>query len=306
MPNVLVLGFLLALSAHAEDVGVPAPPGELRGTLLDAGKKMPPVLIIAGSGPTDRDGNNKGGLHSDTYRKLAEDLASKGISSLRYDKRGVGASASARIQQSDLRIRIYADDAARMAAELRKRMQARCVWLIGHSEGALLAELAAQKPDGICGLVLISGAGRKAGDVLQEQLAAMTEPDRDLAQAALAELAAGRLVPHPPSKPPGLFYPDIQPYLIDWMLLNPATLLASIRLPVLVLQGENDIQVSVEDARRLAVARPGAKLVVLPGVNHMLKSSSPDRIANLASYADPTLPLAPGVVDAIADFVQKR
>jgi pimeloyl-ACP methyl ester carboxylesterase len=308
MRLVPVLGLLAALSlpAWAEDVTVPAPPGELHGTLLKSGAKGPAVLIIAGSGPTDRDGNSTLGLSTNTYKMLAEGLAAKGISSLRYDKRGVGESRAAMVKQSDLRIQTYADDAGNMAAALRKQMAARCVWLLGHSEGALLAELVAQKPAGICGLVLISGAGQKIADVMRQQLSVMPEPARGKALAAIAELEAGRLVPDPPAQPLNLFYTEVQPYLISWMAADPAQLVSRIKLPVLILQGETDIQVSVTDAKALAAAKPDAKLALLPGVNHILKTAPADRNANMAAYADPNLPLAPGVVDTIAAFVQEH
>jgi hypothetical protein len=290
---------------HGEDVTAPAPPGELHGTLFKAGDRSPAVLIIAGSGPTDRDGNSPLGVRSDMYKMLAEGLAAKGISSLRYDKRGVGESRSAMTKQSELRVQTYADDAGVMAQALRRQTNTRCVWVLGHSEGALLAELAAQKPDGICGVILVSGSGRKIADVMREQLAVMPEPARGRALAAIAELEAGRLVSNPPAQPLNLFYTEVQPYLISWMAENPGQLLSRIKLPVLILQGDTDIQVSVADAKALAAAKPGAKLVILKGVNHLLKQAPADRAANMATYADPTLPLAPGVVDTIAAFVQE-
>lgn len=308
MRSVLVVSVLAAmtLSVRAQEITAPAPPGELHGTLRAAARNSPVILIIAGSGPTDRDGNSELGVHSDVYKMLAEGLAAKGISSLRYDKRGVGESRASMVKQSDLRIQTYADDAAAMAAALRKQANVRCVWMLGHSEGALLAELAAQKPDGICGLILVAGSGRRIADVMREQLSVMPEPARGKALAAIAELEAGRLVPNPPAQPLGLFYTEVQPYLISWMAADPARLLANTKLPVLIVQGDTDIQVPVADAKALAAAKPDAKLAVLAGVNHILKIAPADRNANMATYADPNLPLAPGVVDTIAAFVQEH
>jgi fermentation-respiration switch protein FrsA (DUF1100 family) len=114
------------------------------------------------------------------------------------------------------------------------------------------------------------------------------------------------LVPNPPAQPLGLFYTEVQPYLISWMAADPAQLLSRIKHPVLVLQGDTDIQVSVADAKALAAAKPDAKLAVLAGVNHILKIAPADRNANMATYADPGLKLAPGVVDTIAAFVQEH
>ena len=101
-----------------------------------------------------------------------------------------------------------------------------------------------------------------------------------------------------------LFAPQVQPFLMNLLSYDPAALVAKLRLPVLIVQGERDLQVSVADAERLAAADPAAKLVLLPDVNHVLKAvSSNERNVNFATYADPSLPLAPGVVDAVAGFV---
>jgi pimeloyl-ACP methyl ester carboxylesterase len=295
---------LTASSASAEDIVIPTTPGALHGTLLTAGASA--VLILAGSGPTDRDGNNTIGLHTDMYRMLAEGLAAKGIVSLRYDKRGVGESRGAMTAEADLRFQTYADDAVAMATALRKRTGAKCVWLLGHSEGALVAEVAAQKPDGICGLILVSGVGRKLGVLIRDQLQANPANPPELKSAAdgiLASLESGTTVSDVPPPLAALFRPSVQPYLISEISLDPPALLAATKLPVLVLQGETDMQTSVADAKLLAAARPGIALTVLPGVNHLLKIAPADRAANMATYSNPALPLAPGVVDKIAAFI---
>jgi len=141
---------------------------------------------------------------------------------------------------------------------------------------------------------------------MRQQLSVMPEPARGKALAAIAELEAGRLVPDPPPQPLGLFYTEIQPYLISWMAADPAQLLSKVTRPVLILQGGTDIQVSIADAKALAAAKPDAKLAVLAGVNHILKTAPAERNANMATYADPSLKLAPGVVDTIAAFVQEH
>ena len=263
----------------------------------------PVAVILAGSGPTDRNGDGPS-MHTDTYKMLAAGLAAQGVTSFRTDKRGVGESVSAAVSESDLRIQNYAADARAWADEARARTGAPCVWLIGHSEGALLAELTAQNPAGICGLVLISGAGRKAGDVLREQLGSLPEPLKAKAYDIIGQLEAGHTVAQVPPQLAALFRPSVQPYLISWLAIDPAALLGAQKLPVLILQGDTDIQVGVVDAKRLAAAKPDAKLVILPGVNHILKNAPADRAANIATYGDPTLPLSPGIVDTIAGFLK--
>jgi hypothetical protein len=246
--------------------------GMLAGTLLTPENSKAAVLILAGSGPTDRDGNSTLGIRAASYRLLAEGLAAHGIASLRVDKRGIGQSAAAMTAEADLRIGTYADDAKAWAAELRKQTGLRCVWLLGHSEGALVAELAAQNADGICGLILVSGVGHRMGDSLRMQLKTVLPPNLyEKSLSILTSLEHGQAVTDIPQPLARLFRPSVQPYLISEISLDPAALLAKLKQPALILQGDNDVQVSVEDARLLEAAKPDAKLVILPGVNHVLK-----------------------------------
>ena len=296
----------LPIMADEQKLALAASPGELHGTLLDAGKGAPALLVIAGSGPTDRDGNSPLGVRGNSYKLLAEGLAARGITTLRTDKRGIAESRSAMTAEADLRIQTYAGDTKAWSAELRKRTGSACIWLLGHSEGALLAEMAAQDDHAICGLILVSGAGRKAGDTLREQFQqALPNALRPAALSALAELEAGRIVADPPP-PASIFRPSLQPYLISWLAQDPAALLAKIKMPTLILQGDTDIQISVSDAKLLGAAKRDARLLILPGVNHILKLAPADRAANAATYGNPDLPLAPGIVDAIVDFIQKH
>jgi pimeloyl-ACP methyl ester carboxylesterase len=261
-------------------------------------------LIIAGSGPTDRDGNSALNLRSNVYKMLAEGLAARGISTLRFDKRGVGASQAALTAEQDLRFQTYVDDAKAWTEELFRRSGSNPVWLLGHSEGALIAEKVAENNPLVRGVILISGAGRKAADILREQLGSiLPEPLRQPAFDGLAELANGRLIPSPPPQLLSLFRPSVQPYMISWLPLDPAAILASLTQPVFILQGDTDVQVSTEDAKRLAAARSDAQLVILKGVNHVLKPAPAERGANMATYNQPDLPLASGVIDTIAGWI---
>jgi len=203
----------------------------------------------------------------------------------------------------------YAADAHSWAAAIRKQTGAKCVWLLGHSEGALVAEAAVQNPRDLCGAILVSGAGRKLSDVIRGQLRAnpANAPVLDSAMAALDSLDRGRHVDVTNMNPAllPLFRPQVQDYLIDMFRQDPATLAATATLPLLIVQGERDIQTSTADARLLAAAQPKAKLVLIPAMNHVLKDvASDDRSANLATYADPSLPVDPTLVNAVAEFVK--
>jgi pimeloyl-ACP methyl ester carboxylesterase len=305
---VLLAMILAAAAAAATPITAPGPDGPLAGTLVEAGKGAPVVLILPGSGPTDRDGNNPMGVAAAPYRLLAEALAAKDISSVRIDKRGLFGSKDAVADPNKVTIADYATDTHGWIDAARKRTGAKCVWVLGHSEGALIALAAAQQPQGICGVILVSGAGRKLSDVIREQLRSnpANAPVLDSAMGALDALDRGEHVDVTGMNPAllGLFRPQVQDYLIDMFRHDPAKLAASLKLPLLIVQGERDIQVSVADAKDLAAAQPEAKLVLLPTMNHVLKEvASDDRAANLATYADPSLPIDSGLVESIVNFV---
>lgn len=307
MLTLALAAALLTTGPVETAVTLPAQPAPLHGTLLaPEGTARAVAVILPGSGPTDRDGNSpQFGISAQPYRLLAQGLADRGIATVRIDKRGIGESAAAAPAEADLRITAYVEDARAWAAEAAARTGQRCAWLIGHSEGALIALAAAEgHEDRICGLVLLSGAGRPAGVILREQLGPqLPEPMKIEAFHVLSELEAGRTVSDTPPALAALFRPSVQPYLISWLALDPAALIANWDGPVMIGQGTTDIQVTTTDAIALGLARPNAQLVFWDGANHVLKTAPADRAANIAAYADPDLPLAPGIVDDVAGFI---
>ncbi len=302
----LILAAALLSDPVATPITLPTEPAPLHGTLLTPdGPTRAVALIIAGSGPTDRDGNSPLGVSAASYRLLAEGLAADGVATVRTDKRGIAGSAAAGGREEDMRFGHLVEDARAWAAATAERTGQPCVWLIGHSEGALVALAAVEGGnDSVCGLVLLSGAGRRARLVLEEQLGPqLPEPMRTQAFHALAELEAGRTVADTPPALAALFRPSVQPYLISWLAMDPAALTAGYDGPVMVGSGTTDIQTPVVEAEALAAARAGVHLVLWEGVNHLLKLAPADRAGNIATYSDPTLPLAPGVVDDVAGFI---
>ncbi len=302
-----------ALAAAPVETSVETPTGfgPLKGTRLDpASGPGPVVLIIPGSGPTDRNGDNPYGVKAATYRLLAEALAAQGVSTVRIDKRGMFGSVAATPSPDRVTIADYAGDALNWVAAIRKASGDACVWLLGHSEGSLVATVAAKGRDDVCGLILVAGPGRRLGDILREQLQSNPANAGLLGQAlpAITALEAGKTVDTAGMDPAllPLFRPQVQGYLIDLLSYDPAKALAGYPKPVLILQGARDLQVGEADAKALKSADPLATLVTLPDVNHVLKTvASDDPHANFATYGDPNLPLAPGVVPAIRDFLAK-
>jgi hypothetical protein len=280
--------------------------GDLHGTLLSPGKKSPVVLIVPGSGPTDRDGNNPFGVGAQSYKLLAEALFEDGIATVRVDKRGMFGSAAAG-DANAVTVEQYAQDYRAWIDAIRAETGRKCVFLLGHSEGALMVSAAAQGRKDVCGLILVSGPGRKLGDVLREQLKAnpANAPLLEPALAAIAELEAGRHVDTStmPAALMPLFAPPVQDFLISEMAADPVQVLRNAKRRSLIIQGSTDMQVSLEDAKLLNKA-PRTKLEIINGMNHILKEAPADRAANLATYTDPSLPLHPKLEREIRRFVK--
>jgi uncharacterized protein len=294
------------LAPKEEQIQLETPGGVLHGTLLLPDKLPAPVaLIIAGSGPTDRNGNSPAiPGQNNSLKYLAQGLAQKGIASLRFDKRGIAGSMMAAKAESELRFTTYVDDAVGWLAKLRADRRFSTITVIGHSEGSLIGLMAVPKASADA-FVSIAGAGRPAGVVLREQLKAGI-PDTAMYNRAisiLAELEQGRQVDPVPQEFNALFRASVQPYIISWVNLDPAALLAKLTVPVLLLQGTTDIQIAVTDAQTLARGKPDAKLVVIEGMNHVLKQAPAERMQNIATYTNPALPVVPQLIEEIAAFI---
>jgi alpha-beta hydrolase superfamily lysophospholipase len=297
-----------AIAAEPVELTAPGPEGDLAGTFIAPEEGKPLILIIPGSGPTDRDGNNPLGVNAASYRLLAEALATRGIGSLRIDKRGMFASKAAIPDANAVTISDYASDINAWVKVARAETGAECLWLLGHSEGGLVALAAAQDDAKLCGVLLVASLGRPMADTIREQL--QSNPANAIvleeAMAALDSLEAGERVSTEGMHPGlmGLFKPAVQGFLIDAFARNPAELAGVLDLPMLIVAGGRDIQTPLADAEALKAGQPQAKLVVIDDMNHVLKAvGSEDRAANVATYGDPSLPVHPELVEAVAGFV---
>ncbi len=302
---ILVMMMGPALAWTEREITVPVDGGMLHGTftLPDGDARVPGVVMVAGSGPVDRDGNIPN-LTNDSLKLLAHGLAEQGIASIRADKRAIGASTWPGLHEADLRFGTYVRDTVRWAETLRAEPRISGVALVGHSEGALVVTLAAGRA-GADRIVLLAGAGTPAGPIIERQFSAGGLPVelKDELHRIVCELALGRAVDNVPPLLAPIFRPSVQPYLMSWLPLDPAVALSRIKVPVLVVQGTTDIQIGVSEARVLAAARPGAQLALIEGMNHILRQAPLDRAANVATYRDPELPLHRGLLPVLAGFL---
>jgi len=279
--------------------------GELFGSLLlpKSDDPVPVVLIISGSGPTDRDGNNADGGRNDSLKRLAWVLAKHNIASVRYDKRGVAASLAATPDERNLTVDAYVADAEAWGHKLRTDPRFGKLIVLGHSEGALIASLAAPGIDADA-VISVSGSARPVDQVIRQQLGNRLPPPLMLRSNELLDsLKAGKPDDNVPPPLQAIFRPSVQPYLISLFRQDPAAAFARLKMPALIIQGSNDIQVGVNDARLLKAAKPDAELALIEGMNHVMRIVPNDVKRQLASYKDPQLPLAAELGTRILGFI---
>ena len=279
--------------------------GELFGSLLlpKSDTPVPVVLIISGSGPTDRDGNNPDGGRNDSLKRLAWVLAKHNIASVRYDKRGVAASLAATPDERNLTLDAYVSDAQAWGRKLKDDPRFGKLILLGHSEGALIASLAAPSVDAAA-VISLSGSARPIDQVVRQQLSNHLPPPLMLRSNELLDsLKAGKTDDNVPPPLQAIFRPSVQPYLISLFRQDPAAAFAKLKMPALIIQGSNDIQVGVNDAKMLKAAKPDAELALIEGMNHVMRIVPNDVKRQLASYRDPQLPLAAELGTRILGFI---
>ena len=295
-------------SSKSEPFVLDAPGGKLQGTLelpARTAAPYPVALIIAGSGPTDRNGNSAaipGANNSLKY--LAEGLAAAGIASLRFDKRGVAESVMAAKSETELRFDTFIEDAVLWGQRLRADKRFSSLVVVGHSEGSLIGMVAAQRL-GADGFVSVAGPGRRVDIVILEQMKPQLSPELYAkSEEILKSLAEGKTVTDVPQPLAGLFRASIQPYISSWLKYDPSQEVSKLKVPVLVAQGTHDLQVSVEDARLLSKAQPAARLLLVEGMNHVLKETPADAKQQAPAYSDPSLPVAPKFLAEVVTFVK--
>ena len=266
--------------------------------------RSPLAVIIAGSGATDRDGNSPQGLQTDAYKLLAYALAEHGIASVRYDKRGIGGSADLVRNEQQLTIDAYAKDVSAVAAWGRQQAGISSVILVGHSEGGVLALLAARQASANA-IVLLSTPGRPLGAILRDQVSRPALPAelRVEALSIIAALERGEQVKSVGADLEALFRPSVQPFLRSWIRTDPAQLLRGLAVPTLVIGGGRDIQVGRADFDALAAARADVRSHWDPAMGHTLKSDAEDIQSQGRAYTDPTLELADELAGRVATFI---
>jgi pimeloyl-ACP methyl ester carboxylesterase len=305
-PLFWALLFPFPLFAQEEEMILQTPSGNIYGTLTCPQKQeapVPVVLIIAGSGPTDRDGNQIMMINN-SLKSLSEALLWNGIATLRFDKRGIAESRIAGEKEEDLRFEDYVNDVRLWIDRLDDDIRFSKIVVAGHSEGSLIGMLASENNPKVNSCISIAGPARPADEILKEQMNAQPQEVKDLVFPFLEQLKRGELLSDVPEMLYALFRPSIQPYMISWFKYNPYEEIKKLTVPVLILQGNTDMQISAKHADFLSEAKPDAKKVIIENMNHILKNCpSMDPASQMETYTNPEQPVKKELVLAITHFI---
>ena len=280
--------------------------GAVFGTLLlpESSNVIPIVLIIAGSGPTDRNGNNPM-MVNNSLKMLAEGLSDNSIASIRFDKRGIAESKNAESKESDLRFENYINDVKAWCDLIKKDSRFSDLIILGHSEGSLIGMIASQE-NHVDKFISLAGPGFPAAEILRRQLKEQPPLVLEMSAPIIDKLEKGELVTNAPEMLYALFRPSVQPYLISWFKYNPQLEISKLNIPILIIQGTTDIQVSVQDADMLLASSKDSKMVIIEKMNHILKEAEADRTKNIQTYSNSKLPLKEALIPAIANFINEN
>ncbi len=217
----------------------------------------------------------------------------------------MAASAAAAPTESDLRFDTYVDDAAAWVRQLRTDSRFDTITLLGHSEGALIGMLAAKQARADA-FISVAAPARSAPEIIRDQLRPQLSDElwQD-SERILSELEQGRTTEGVPLALASLFRSSVQPYLISWFRYVPTEKIQHAPGPVLIVHGTTDVQVSPSEAEALKQVRPDAELLLVEGMNHVLKMVSTNPAQQSASYSDASLPVAPLLVERIVEFTDR-
>ncbi len=303
---IFVLFYCHTFSQVVEkEISLFAQPDSLYGSYVQ-GKSKYLCIFHSGSGPTDRNGNNDFGGENNSIKKLADSLTKYGISSFRYDKRGIGKSKDALENEDSVNIYTYVDDLLMWLDYFSKPpYEYKKFILIGHSEGGLIVSLASQKNKNVAKILILAGAGYRADTIIKRQLSYLHENAKKVIFPLIDTLAAGKRIENIPPLLSVFFRESIQNYMISWLSIDPSVELSKLKIPALIIQGEHDIQVFVKDAERLKQYKKDAILKIIPKMNHVLVDASKERKKNMETYQNPDLPLSNDLFPAIYQFIKK-
>jgi pimeloyl-ACP methyl ester carboxylesterase len=265
-------------------------------------EKVPLVILIGGSGPVDRNGNQMM-TKNNSLKYLAEGLLEKGIAVFRYDKRLVKIMKMGAIDEKKIRFDHFVDDANSIIEYFKNDSRFSKLIIAGHSQGSLVGMIAAQS--NVARFISIAGAGQEIDDVIVDQLEKQAPGLKDNARQSFDDLRVNGTAQNYSPGLASIFRPAIQPFIFNWMQYNPAVEIAKLDIPVLIINGDKDLQVEISEAKLLQQAKPDAELVIIENMNHLFKEIKGDDLENQKSYNETNRPVMPELINVISSFVLK-
>ena len=260
------------------------------------------AIIIPDSGPTDRDGNQQM-MRNNSLKLLAEGLAQEGVASFRYDKRVLTLLKKNALQEEKLDFTMFINDAVAVVNYFNNQGRFKEVYIIGHGQGSLIGMMAAQQT-AIKGFISLAGAGQSIDKAIINQIALQMPDLKDKATTAFTTLKKeGKVKNYSPALA-SIFRPAVQPFMASWMQYDPSIEIAKLTIPVLIVDGTKDLQVSIEESARLLKSLPTASIRHIEDMNHVLRITSSDNLENSKSYNNTTAPIAPALVNEITTFIK--
>ncbi len=276
----------------------------IEGTLLVPDQTNPQLLaiIIAGSGPTTRDGNQQM-MENNNLKLLAEGLYSDNIATFRYDKRIVKMMKLGRVDEAKINFDDFVTDANAVLKKFENDKRFSKIYIIGHSQGSLIGMLAAQ--NGIDGFISIAGAGQSIDGVVVDQLEKQAPGLKDNARQAFDEMRETGRTSNYSDGLSSIFRPSLQPFMNSWMKYNPQIEIAKLKIPVLIVNGTKDLQVQISEAELLQKAKPDAEYLIIENMNHVFKEVEGNDMENYKTYNKFDLQVIPQLISAVSEFIKK-
>jgi len=274
------------------------------GTLTMPGAVDHPdlVILIQGSGPTDRNGNGFM-MKNDASKLIAKELAENGIASYRFDKR-IFKMNKFKIREEELSFEDFVKDASDILDYFKTGQSFGKIIIAGHSEGSLIGMLAAK--DKADSFISFAGPARSIDKIIVDQLAKQSEGLAENAKIAFQEIKENGKTSNYNPLLQSIFRPSVQPYMSSWLKYNPAEEIAKLEIPILIINGSFDIQVDTTEAVLLKEANPNAELVILDKMNHVFRKIEGDNLENTKAYNEPNRPLHPELISVLVNFIKKE
>lgn len=311
MKNNVIILFLIFISSYSfaqeknyneTELSISTNSETIKGTLLTpiSKEKKTLIILIPGSGPTDRNGNNSM-MKNNSLKFLTEDLIKKNIATYRYDKSVLSFTKDDREKIDSLTINVFINEAKAVISYFKKDNNYSKIIVAGHSQGSLVGMIAAN--NSVDGFISLAGAGRTIDNILVEQIEKQAPYLKDETVRIVNELKKGNLVNDYDPMLNSLFNKSVQSFLISWIKLNPQEELKKLTIPILVINGSKDIQVSTTEAELLHKANKNSQLYLVENMNHLFKKIKGDINENMGSYNNPNLPVMEELTNIITTFV---